>query len=114
MQIIGFVIAIVSVVLATFFACSEASSFGVGVGAREGGLTYAPDFFHFVYALASAYVAMLFVGWSLQDVPGRLSVDKGWASVWIHMATQWLSFAIYGWILVAPRILRGRDFDAVV
>ncbi len=61
-QIVGFVIALISVVLATFFASTEASSFNLGGGKGEGRLDYMPDFFHFVYLLASAYVAMLFLG----------------------------------------------------
>jgi len=62
LQIIGFVIALVSVVLATFFASTEASNFNLGGDKGEGRLDYPPDFFHFVYLLASAYVAMLFLG----------------------------------------------------
>ncbi len=67
-----------------------------------------------VYLLASAYVAMLFLGWNLENVPGRTSVDKGWISCWFHMATQWLSYLLYTWILIAPRLLRGRDFESAV
>ena len=109
LQIIGFVFALVAVVLATFFASTEASSFNAGSKDDES-LDYPPDFFHLVYVLASAYVAMLFISWNLGDVPGKLVVDKGWISVWFHMATQWLSFLVYTWILLAPRLLSGREF----
>ena len=110
LQIIGFVFALVAVVLATFFASTEASSFNLAGSKDDESLDYPPDFFHLVYVLASAYVAMLFISWNLGDVPGKLVVDKGWISVWFHMATQWLSFLVYTWILIAPRLLSGREF----
>ena len=113
MQIIGFVFALVAVVLATFFASTEASSFNLAGKKDDDSLDYPPDFFHAVYILASAYVAMLFISWNLQDVPGKEVVDKGWISVWFHMATQWLTFLLYTWILIAPRILSGRSFGEV-
>ena len=111
---VGFVVALVSVVLATFFASTEASNFNVGSEKSEDSLDYPPDFFHMIYGLASAYVAMLFLGWSLTNVPGKTEVDKGWISVWFHMASQWLSFVLYIWLLIAPRVLQGRDFGSSV
>ena len=114
MQIIGFVIALVSVVLATFFSSTEARSFGLSSEKSDEDLDYAPDFFHGLYMLASAYVAMLFLSWNLENTPGKLVVDKGWVSSWFHMAAQWLSYLLYTWILIAPRLLHGRTFDSAV
>lgn len=113
-QIIGFVIALVSVLLATFFSSAEASSFGLSNKDGEDNLDYPPDFFHGIYMLAAAYVAMLFLSWNLSDIPGKLVVDKGWISSWFHMASQWLSYLLYVWILIAPRLLRGREFESAV
>ena len=110
LQIVGFAFALVSVLLATFFSSTEASSFNLLDAKDDETLDYPPDFFHAMYVLASAYVAMLFISWNLGDVPGRYVVDKGWISTWFHMATQWLSYAIYTWILLAPRIFQGREF----
>ena len=107
-------IALVTVILATFFSSTEASSFSLSGEKDDNDLNYSPDFFHAIYMLASAYVAMLFLGWSLQNTPGKLVVDKGWVSCWFHMASQWLSYILYAWILIAPRLLRGRDFDSAV
>ena len=37
--------------------------------------------------------------------------ENTWASVWVKMATAWLSYAIYLWTLLAPLILGNcRDF----
>ena len=56
-------IAILAVLLSTAFASTEAASFSLASEdpAAEK-LPYRPDFFHAVYLLASAYVAMLFTG----------------------------------------------------
>lgn len=37
-------------------------------------------------------------------------VDLGWTAVWVKMASQWCCIALYIWTLLAPRILRNRDF----
>ena len=34
-------------------------------------LTYRPDFFHTVFALASAYLCMLYLNWNLNELPGQ-------------------------------------------
>jgi len=74
-------------------------------------LPYRPDYFHLIFALASAYVAMLFTNWNLNDVGEDLSIDKGWTSAWIKIVTQWFTFLLYGWTMVAPSILSDRDFS---
>lgn len=74
-------------------------------------LPYRPDYFHLIFALASAYVAMLFTNWDLNDVGEDLSIDKGWTSAWIKIVTQWFTFLLYGWTMVAPSILSDRDFS---
>ena len=46
------------------------------------------------------------------NVPHQvLEVDKSIISVWLKLASSWLVMALYAWTLVAPMILRGRDFS---
>ncbi len=42
--------------------CSSGSSSGSSLGDDKGKLPYRPDFFHLVFLLASAYLAMIFTG----------------------------------------------------
>lgn len=38
------------------------------------------------------------------------SLNANMASVWVKMASSWLSVVLYMWTLVAPAILSNRDF----
>jgi hypothetical protein len=41
----------------------------------------------------------------------RISIDSGFASVWVKIVTGWLTLLIFLWSVFAPRILRNRSFD---
>jgi hypothetical protein len=47
---------------------------------------------------------------STHDCQIGLQVDLGWIAVWVKMASQWCCVVLYIWTLLAPRILRNRDF----
>lgn len=79
-------------------------------GSKGDSLPYRPDFFHSVFMLAAMYLAMLFTGWSLEGTTSELSLDKGSHSAWVKIASQWLVFLLYAWTMLAPKILRNREF----
>ena len=72
-------------------------------------VTYNYSFFHLIFALASCYIAMLMTGWGT-GAEERDLIDVGWVSVWVKIVTQWLTAAVYCWMLVAPTILEDRSF----
>ena len=67
-------------------------------------------FLHFAFMCAVCFMLMAFTNWSLQGTPGRFEVDRGTVSMWMKIGTQYIGFALYAWILVAPRIVRGRQY----
>jgi len=73
---------------------------------------YSYSFFHIVFALASMYSAMILTSWASASVEeSKDSVDIGWTSVWVKIVSQWMMSALYIWTLVAPVVLKDRDFS---
>ena len=74
-QVVSFVLGIAAVLWTTLSSSLEHRTFGLGAGAADSatGLKYRYDFFHLIFMLASCYVAMLFVGWSLNEVRWSLN-----------------------------------------
>ncbi|KAI8919898.1 serine incorporator/TMS membrane protein [Powellomyces hirtus] len=85
-------------------------------------ITYSYAFFHFVFVMAAMYMAAVITNWSgLSKVTGMdgtggtgsqvdYAIDKGFASVWVKVATGWACIALYAWTLIAPILFPGRDF----
>ena len=72
---------------------------------------YSYAFFHFVFAVASMYIAMLMTSWgSPSAVEGKDTIDVGWTSYWVKIVSQWIMGGLYTWTLVAPLILKDREF----
>lgn len=112
-QVTAFILAIAATLYATMNSSMASSTLSLSdslTNPDADRLPYRLDFFHLAYALASAYLSMLFCGWSLSDVPGHWDVDSGWVSVWVKMASQWLCALLYGWTLLAPLVLKHRRF----
>ena len=81
-----------------------------GGGDGDGRLPYRPDAFHLIFALASMYMAMLLTNWQVSPSTQRFELGAGWASVWVTMGSKWFCEALYLWTVVAPAVLRNRDF----
>lgn len=67
---------------------------------------------HIVFVFMSFYMAMVLCNWDI-DRPDtqQLEYDKSLVAMWVKISCQWLAFAVFGWTLIAPRILRHRSFD---
>lgn len=114
-QIISFVLAIIAVAFTTTRSGVASGAFDVTAAAADSGapdeLPYRPDFFHAVFMLASAYMAMVLSGWELdQGGEGEFTLDKGTGSMWVKIVASWLCALLFLWSLVAHRVLRGRQF----
>ncbi|KAL5661126.1 hypothetical protein ACJX0J_028251, partial [Zea mays] len=61
----------------------------------EDDVPYGYGFFHFVFAVGSMYVGMVFVGWDKHHTMKQWSVDIGWMSTWVHIANEALLVVFY-------------------
>lgn len=60
--------------------------------------------------LASIYVAVLITNWNSANViTGSLS-PSGF-SFWVKVSIAWVTTLLYIWTIIAPKILRQRDFN---
>jgi hypothetical protein len=41
----------------------------------------------------------------------RFEMNGGWASIWATMGSKWFCEALYAWTVLAPAVLRNRDFS---
>jgi len=122
LQAVGFAIAMGAIVYSTMSLGSESGSFEVAPSSEqleEAGEDGEPlsvhplsySFFHFVFALGTMYAAMLFTSWSNADAFSQWAVDKGTPSMWVKIGCEWACAALYLWIIFAPMVCTGRDFD---
>jgi serine incorporator 1/3 len=118
MQISSFVCAMGSLIVTCL---STASSHSEVMGIQKGRSReqdqadptppYDAIFLHFTFMCATCFVLMAFTNWSLDGTPGSFELDRGSTSMWTKMVAQYLSFGLYCWILIAPRIVKGRQFS---
>jgi hypothetical protein len=66
---------------------------------------------HIVFVFMSFYLAMVLSNWDI-DRPevSSFEYDKSLIAMWVKIACQWLTFAVFAWTLIAPRILKHRSF----
>lgn len=81
-----------------------------GAGDDSDELPYRPDFFHLIFATASCYLAMLFTNWAVSSSTVAFQIDQGWASTWVKIVSSWVCALLYSWTVIAPAVLKNRDF----
>jgi hypothetical protein len=67
--------------------------------------------FHGIMAVASMYMAMLLTNFGVETDSSGQAYDLSDETVYIKMATQWATFLLYIWTLVAPLVCPDRDFS---
>lgn len=107
--VVGFFIAIFVVAFSTMTTGASSDMFG-NHSNEPGVLPYRADFFHFIFALASMYLAMLFTNWDISADTTAYSLGTGWISTWVKIASKWFCELAYIWTVVAPAIFPNRDF----
>lgn len=77
---------------------------------EEDAVTYSYSFFHLMLALGTLYIMMTITNWL---DPAKASADNIIASqpsAWVKISSSWFCVLLYVWTLIAPVILKDRDF----
>ncbi|KAI5649921.1 hypothetical protein M9H77_35926 [Catharanthus roseus] len=98
--VIGFLIALCSIVMATFSTGIDSQTFQFRRNEdqmEENDIPYKYGFFHLVFSLGAMYFAMLFISWNLEDnsMARKWSIDVGWASTWVKIVNEWFAATIH-------------------
>ncbi|KAL1078505.1 hypothetical protein V6Z11_D10G163900 [Gossypium hirsutum] len=102
--VLGFLIAIGAIVMATFSTGIDSKSFQFRKDEvkAEDDIRYNYGFFHIIFSLGATYFAMLFISWNLENSASEWSIDVGWTSTWVKIINEWFAASIYMWKLIAP------------
>uniref|UniRef100_M1ATZ0 TMS membrane family protein n=3 Tax=Solanum tuberosum TaxID=4113 RepID=M1ATZ0_SOLTU len=111
--VIGFLIAICAIVMATFSTGIDSQTFQFRKDKvqSEDDVPYKYGFFHLVFSLGAMYFAMLFISWNLDGLPRKWSIDVGWASTWVKIVNEWFAATIYLWKLIFPVVRQTKVMD---
>ncbi|KNA08092.1 hypothetical protein SOVF_165790 [Spinacia oleracea] len=112
LTIISFVVALLTIVVATFSTGIDSQCFQfkkTEKQADDNDVAYGYGFFHFVFATGAMYFAMLLIGWNTHHAMKKWTIDVGWTSTWVRVVNEWLAACVYIWMLVAPVILKSRQ-----
>ncbi|XP_044594953.1 serine incorporator 1 isoform X4 [Cotesia glomerata] len=77
---------------------------------EEDSVAYSWSFFHLMFALATLYVMMTLTNWYKPNSTLE-TLNSNPASMWVKIISSWMCLGMYVWSLVAPTILRDRDFS---
>ncbi|XWS35079.1 hypothetical protein CRYUN_Cryun21dG0095300 [Craigia yunnanensis] len=114
--ILGFLIAIGAIVIATFSTGIDSKSFQFRKDEvkLEDDIRYNYGFFHMIFSLGAMYFAMLFISWNLENSTRKWSIDVGWASTWVKIINEWFAATIYMCKLIAsvvkqPKVINNEE-----
>jgi hypothetical protein len=72
---------------------------------------YNYSFFHFIFTIASMYLAMMVTNWDNPEEEYGAVQGKNMAAVWVKVVSSWLALLLYGWTLVAPLVWTEREWN---
>jgi len=64
--------------------------------------------FHVCMAFAAVYMSMLYTNWGTNTNSSITAATRGMTTYWVNMAAEWTAFALYLWVILAPKVCPGR------
>lgn len=105
------VITIFTIVVSAYNSSNKIGICDCGGDDDEDKPIFSLSFFHILYCFASVYLGMVVTHWGYSNVWLPWSAGRGMISMWVNFASSWFTYLIYGWTLLAPLILKDREFD---
>ncbi|CAN6551954.1 unnamed protein product [Malus baccata var. baccata] len=111
--VLGFLIAICSIVMATFSTGIDSQSFPFYKDQvrEDDDIPYKYGFFHLTFSLGCMYFAMLFISWNLSNSAKKWSIDVGWTSTWVKIVNEWFAASVLLWTLISPAVRQSKVMD---
>ncbi|XP_022104493.1 serine incorporator 1-like isoform X2 [Acanthaster planci] len=78
---------------------------------EEEGVTYSYSFFHFMLFLASLYIMMSLTNWLKPSTSTVDGLTSSVGAMWVKISSSWICIILYLWTMVAPLILKNREFN---
>ena len=76
-------------------------------------ISMASAIFNLMMALASLYYAMIITNWGHPDINNNTTdflMESNKLGMWAKIIIQWLLCLLFGWSIIAPTVLKERDF----
>lgn len=77
---------------------------------EEDAVAYSYSFFHFMLCLGSMYVMMTLTNWFSPSSDFK-TLNSNMPAVWVKISSSWVCLILYVWTLIAPLVLRNREFS---
>ncbi|XP_039138647.1 probable serine incorporator isoform X2 [Dioscorea cayenensis subsp. rotundata] len=105
--ILGFLIAIFAIVMATLSTGTDSKFFQFREVEVESDdeIPYQYEVFHFILSIGAMHFAMLFISWELDHTTKRWSIDVGWISTWVKFINETFAASLFLWKLISPVVL---------
>ncbi|EXX52304.1 Tms1p [Rhizophagus irregularis DAOM 197198w] len=81
---------------------------------EKNGVAYNYGAFHFIFAVASMYVAMLLTNWNNINTTGSeelVIIGQSIVAVWVKVVSSWICLLLYTWTLIGPVLMPERFED---
>lgn len=78
---------------------------------EEEGVAYNYSFFHFMFFLGSLYIMMTLTHWYKPSSDIQHVMNANEPSMWVKISSSWVCIILYSWTLVAPLVLKDREFE---
>ncbi|PKY48316.1 TMS membrane protein/tumor differentially expressed protein [Rhizophagus irregularis] len=116
--VLGTILTFLAIAYSTSRAATQTSALDDdddGHDDEKNGVAYNYGSFHFIFAVASMYVAMLLTNWNNINTTGSeelVIIGQSIVAVWVKVVSSWICLLLYTWTLIGP-VLMPERFEVI-